>query len=557
MIASDSVAKRAAAYRATAYRRGRRTLAVEKDWTRARWLRISWIGFMVAATSLPYLVNYAATPEGFHYTWIVPPYHQDSLAYMAWSEQAARGSLLFKIKYTALPHEPFLFHPLFLVTGWLKALLSWDIGVVHLMVKGIGVALFWLAYFRYVDWLKLNRAENLAATLLVGTSSGFGWFYYRLVGLDGDRFGFSADLWMPDINTFWSLMWNPLFPYSLTLLLVSVYLLDRGTEEADARSIGLAGLAAGFLTLIHPYHVPLLFTLAAAVALIRRRSRAFGLLVRYYGFAIPFVAVVFLISRLHPLASEHSASGEMTSPYWTAQALGFGLPLLLAFAGVVAARGAVVKKFLVPVAWIVLALVSSHLPFWFQRKLIFGAHVPIGILAGVAWAMFAAKISEPWRTSVIAAAALLTAALTLPTQIFHLLLDREIVRRNDERAYYMSDGLREAMHFLRAESAPADLVFAAGSTSTLVPAFAGNTVLWGHWAMSVDLSQTLRWKDAVFEKGATEAAGRELRKAGVKYVLVDDAFRESFGDPAPEFSTQYRKVFEKSEAAIYRSEKSG
>ncbi|HEY2987817.1 MAG TPA: hypothetical protein VGL11_08825, partial [Candidatus Binatia bacterium] len=279
---------------------------------------------MVAAASIPYLINYAATPEGFHYTWIVPPYHQDSLAYMAWSEQAARGSILFKIKYTALPHEPFLFHPLFLVTGWLKALLSWDVGVIHWVMKGIGIVFFWLVYFRYVDWLKLNPIEYVAATLLVGTSSGFGWFYYRLVGLQGDRFGFSADLWMPDINTFWSLTWNPLFVYSLMLLLLSVYLLDRGTEEADARSMWLAGLAAGFLTLIHPYHVPLLFTLAASVAIVRLRRRAPGLLARFYGAALPFVSVVFIISKLHPLASQHSASGEMASPYLTAQTLGFG-----------------------------------------------------------------------------------------------------------------------------------------------------------------------------------------------------------------------------------------
>ncbi|HEY2990460.1 MAG TPA: hypothetical protein VGL11_22280, partial [Candidatus Binatia bacterium] len=145
---------------------------------------------------------------------------------------------------------------------------------------------------------------------------------------------------------------------------------------------------------------------------------------------------------------------------------------------------------------------------------------------------------------------------TLPTQIFHLLLDREIVRHNDEGAYYASNSLWDAMSFLRRESNPADLVFAAGSTSTLVPAFAGNTVLWGHWAMSVDLEQTLRWQDAVFGRGATEEAGRELLKAGMKYVLVDDAFRASFGDPAPEFFTGYNKVFEQGEVAIYRSEKS-
>ena len=68
---------------------------------------------IVVATSLPYVVNWFFTPAGHHYTWIMPPYPEDSLAYLAWSQQAAHGSLLFKLKYTALPHTAFLFQPFF------------------------------------------------------------------------------------------------------------------------------------------------------------------------------------------------------------------------------------------------------------------------------------------------------------------------------------------------------------------------------------------------------------------------------------------------------------
>lgn len=518
--------------------------------------RACWIAFMVLAASLPYVVNYGATPEGFYYTWIIPPYHQDSLAYMAWSEQAARGSILFRIKYTALPHEAFLFHPLFLLCGWLKAALSWDMGIIHWIMKGVGIVLFWLVYFRYTGYLKLNPLQNAAATILVGTSSGFGWFYYRFFGLEENSLNHPIDLWMPDANTYWSLLWNPLFAYSSTVLLLSLYLLDRGTAEGDARSMWLAGLAAGFLTLIHPYHVPLLFTLAAWLALFRLWGRAPGLLARYYGAALPFVSVIFLISKLHPLVSQHMTSGSMPSAPLVAQALGFGLSLVLSLLGVVAGRGDFMKKYLLPVSWLVLSLIFSHLPFWFQRKFIFGAHIPLCVVAGVSFEMFVAKAAGPWRKSVVTAAALIAAAVALPTQAFHISLQRQIVRNNDEGAYYISGDLREGMKFLERESGAADLVFAAGSTSTLVPVFAGNTVLWGHWAMSVDLPERLAWKERLFGMGATEAAGRELVKAGVKYILVDDDFRSSFGDPEPGFFAAYGKVFEKGGVAVYRYGKS-
>jgi len=82
--------------------------------TAFRW---GWTAFMMVATSIPYLVYWLLTPAGFHYTWIMPPYPEDSLGYLAWAQQAAQGSVLFQMKYTALPHAPFLFHPFFLVCG--------------------------------------------------------------------------------------------------------------------------------------------------------------------------------------------------------------------------------------------------------------------------------------------------------------------------------------------------------------------------------------------------------------------------------------------------------
>jgi len=89
--------------------------------SRFRW---AWVAFLIVATSVPYLINWHYAPPGYRYLWILPPDPEDSFAYMAWAEQAARGALLFKIKYTALSQTPFLFHPFFLVCGWLSAILS-------------------------------------------------------------------------------------------------------------------------------------------------------------------------------------------------------------------------------------------------------------------------------------------------------------------------------------------------------------------------------------------------------------------------------------------------
>ena len=162
--------------------------------------RLAWTVFVVAATSIPYLLNWLSPPAGSQYTWIMPPYPEDSLAYRAWSEQAAHGSLLFQMKYTALPHAPFLFHPFFLIGGWISALMGCDIGVVLWVLKAAGVVLFFMAFFMYTDDLRLSGFQSILATVLVGVSSGFGGLLV-LFGLAKRLPALSADLWVVDSNT--------------------------------------------------------------------------------------------------------------------------------------------------------------------------------------------------------------------------------------------------------------------------------------------------------------------------------------------------------------------
>src|SRR5436309_978098 len=129
--------------------------------------RLAWTAIVVAATSLPYLLNWFATPAGYHYTWIIPPYSEDSFGYMAWAQQAAHGAWLFTIKYTALPHKAFLFHPFFLFSGWMSALFSGNIGVVFLVMKAIGVVLFFAASFCVRDCRYRHPSESKCFWLLV------------------------------------------------------------------------------------------------------------------------------------------------------------------------------------------------------------------------------------------------------------------------------------------------------------------------------------------------------------------------------------------------------
>jgi hypothetical protein len=520
--------------------------------------RLFWTAFIVVATSAPYFFNWLSTPAGYHYTWIIPPYPEDSFGYMAWAQQAAHGACLFKIKYTALPHGAFLFHPFFLVCGWISALCSVEIGIVFWFVKAIGVVFFFAAFYRYLDYLGLTTIQSVTASILLGVSSGLGGLFAFSGPIDQSSM-IPADLWIPEMSTFWSLLWNPLFPFSLTLMLLSIYWLDRGTQQECARDLWLSGIAAGVMSLIHPYSLPLLFTLAPVVAIVRRKTRALGYLLRYFTSALPFAIYLAAVSWINPLVSKHSALGAMPSPHFDAYVFGFGLPLFLGITGLIVDRGTLLKRYWQIILWFLLCVVLAYLPFWFQRKLIFGAHIPLCILAGIAFESIVTKWSpapKRRRNLIVTAAILLPLLVSTPAYLF--VRQNQEVKANTDGAYFVSDSVMEALKVLSERSKPEDVVFARVATSRLIPAFAGNTVVWGHWAMSLDLKERENWLENLF--GAQSNLEDETRSAqfwrnDIQFIFADREIKQSM----ERYPLAWRailgdaeKIFENDSVLIYR-----
>jgi len=504
--------------------------AIEAKPIDLRTFRWGWTAFMVVTTSLPYLVFWFWTPRDRHYSWILPPYPEDSFAYMSWSKQAEHGRLLFQIKYTGLPNSPFLFHPFFLVSGWISRLFGWDIGIVHWQLKAVGVTLFFVVFYRYLDLVELSRFRSVVASALVGISSGFGGLFVLLGLVDRWRI-VPADLGMPEMSTYWSFLWNPLFPYSLTLIVLIIYWLDRGTRDAREIDLWRAGLATGVLALIHPYALPMLFAYAVIVALARRGPNALESLVRFFLASFPFVLYVGFVSVLQPLVSLHSTRGEMKSPSLLDYLLGLGLPLLICAAGLTVKPGQWLKRYWQLVLWFLLCLGFAFLPFWFQRKLIFGAQIPLCILAAICLDLLLTRVS--WlrsRNWAWVSAVIILAPLLITTPVYQLFSASREVRRNANGTYYISNEVLEGLKFLEDHSRPNQIVFATYATSRLIPGFSGNTVIWGHWAMSVDLEERRKWNARLFDDNDNWQDPRRsdgFWKTGIEYVFADGDLRNS------------------------------
>ena len=512
---------------------------------------------MLVATSAPYLVNFFSTPSGYDYTWIIPPYPDDSFGYAAWAQQAAHGAWLFKIKFTAIPHAPFLFHPFFLICGWLSALFLCDVGIVFFAVKAIGVVLFFAVFYRYVDYLKLNTTTSVVATIMVGVSSGLGGLF-ALAGWTRMSM-FPADLWMPEVSTYWSLLWNPLFPFSLSLFLLCIYWLDRGSGERIAADFWRSGIATGIMALIHPYSVPFLLAFAAILTGVRCRIRSIEYFGRYIGSALPFLIYLFWVSHSNRLASQHSVQGVMKSPHPVAYAIGFGLPLVLVAVGLVVRGKLLLTRYWHFLLWFLLSAALAFFPFWYQRKLVFGAHIALCMLAAIVFnSILSAIASRQLRRIVMIASAIILLPLIAVTPAYLLYTQRREVRQNRDSAYYISDAMMNALRALRKESKPDEVTIALYSTSRLIAAFAGNTVVWGHWAMSIDFKERQKWTEEMFSLQADwtdEKRAAQFWGDNAQLLFADGPLKQSIESSPNQWDVILKgatKIFENSSVVIYR-----
>ena len=515
----------------------------------SRGFRLAWTALLLIATTAPYVVAWLRTPPGAVFTWILPPYPEDSLAYQAWVRQAMDGQLLFSLKYTAQPHTGFLFQPFFLLAGWLARGTGWSPGLTLLVLKTVGVALFLHVFFAFLAFLRMPRARAHLASVLLGTSSGLGGLCAWTLGSDhlARALGTQppADLWLVDLTTWWALEWNPLFPYSLSLIVGSVHALWAAFRRPGLVAGLRAGALVAVLALVHPYQVPLLYALGLLLAVLWRTRARLVVLAAFFGVSGPVVAFSALQSARHPLLAQHALAGRMESPGLFPLLLGLGLPLALAIAGL---RRDVrrIRVYAPLVLWIGLALGLAYAPWWFQRKLLFGLSVPLCIWAAWAW--------DRLRLGGARTAAILALAATTPIHLLQVQFRDLASARGPASPYAVSPDLAAALTFLRVQVPHDEVVLATFETSRLIPAWAGQPVIWGHWAQSVDLATRREEMRRALHPGGRVAPALRAEafwSSGARWVVVDTLLRDAFsGAEPPWFTATTRVVFEQGDVQV-------
>lgn len=484
----------------------------------------AWTAGWVALTAAPYLAARLAAPEGWRYLWLLPPMAVDSQAYLAWARQAFLGSILLKFKFTPIPHAPFLIQPFFFLVGKVASWGGWELGVVQLAFKSLGVVLFWAAFRRLARRLGLRGGALWSAAVLTGFGGGLGGALMILLGVATIKRHMPIDIWLVDSNTLWSLTWNALFPYSLALILFFIEALDRASSGEKGGWAWRGGSALGLLLLVHPYAAPLLVLLTTATIAWRRKPRAlWGLLLP----AAPAAAYVAWLSLTNPLVVRHGELGRMATPSWPAILLGWAPLLALGLGGLAAGGRAFARRHALLLLWAAGALLLCRLPVWFQRKLLFGAQIPLGLLAGAGAAAISALPHGGRRQA--AGLVVVALALGLPSWAYIGYNTWLSLSAYESGQYYAPQTVMEALEFLSREGSPDQVVLSTPDAGGLVATVAGKTAVWGHWAQSVDFDENQRWFDGLLAPGEPRAKARLLWERA-DYVFADGALKRDIDE---------------------------
>ncbi len=482
---------------------------------------------LLCAAAAPIVSGYLHERPGERFLGLAPAYYEDYQSYFAWMRQAEQGHLLFRDLFTSEPHRRLVLLPVFWLMGTAARVTGASLVAVWWIVHAAATVLLVFAIHAFAARFCGDRPTRLLALALAATASGLGWLVPAAALAGMPEAQQPIDLWMVEANQSFPVSTSYFtLPLALALMLLALLRLLRYLDDGRLPDAAAAGGIALAVAMTHQYDVVTLLAVAAAWAAVLRRNRWRGLAL-FAAIPAPFVAYSLAVVKLDPVLSR--LTWTMQVPGVTAHAVGWGIPLLLAAGAVLlpaVRRGH--RDVPLLMAWLLAVAVLLLAPIEFRRKLIWGAHVPMAVLAAMtaawAWRRTAGGGAPTRRRRTLAWAA--GVALVGVCAIGSILGEHTLLRRAAERETdeFVPQDFVAGLDWLRLHLRPGDVVIASPSLAPLVPGWTGATVFCGHWAQTIDIEAKSRFVERLFRAPGFAASGQlrqVLDRNRVRFLAVD------------------------------------
>jgi hypothetical protein len=489
---------------------------------------------LCAVTSLPYLAGHLVSFPGTVFTDVIV-HSFDTNNYLAYANQAASGSWLFRNPMTAEPHRAVFFNLEWLAIGKLAFLLHLRLAAATNVIRLLSVALicigvYWLSSFLFCS-IFVRRVALVAA--LAG--GGFGWLatlHLFHIPIDSSLF---IDLSNANLFPFFWALKLPHFLVSESFVILGLCMFlfaERRRRASDYLATGFCYMVAGAC---RPYDM--LFLMAAtalylALWCLKNRELRGGVALRSLALhslalralpvlmCIPLLGYYYWIFKIHPIFRWWSLPGNPAPAPWLL-ALGFAVTiLLLPFSAWRLFRQGVDDAGGFVLSCLVTAILFSythhllHFSFQFATNIL----VPLVmiVLLGLEKSITTWRTKWPWATAAIIALLAVNSFTSIALTGQAVLL----AARGDFRA---DAQLLDSFAWLRTRARDSDVILADLDNSNQIPQYTRAVVFCGY-----DNAVHFDAKEKALQRFLDPKTPNELRRQltqenAIRFVLLTSA----------------------------------
>lgn len=509
---------------------------------------ITIVSIALVLSSLPYILALIAVPSDRVFMGFISN-PQDWAQYLSWMKASTR-SVVIENMLTPEAQSPAFFNPQWFLLGYISQWLNWNYLPVLQLFRIASVLLFMfvtfkvcMAYFPQQSW------AGWCAWLLVNFSSGLGWIWVVLKQITGEM-RFPNDVFIAEPISFQNMIIYPHFLAAAVLILLTFWTFVMGVERERLRYfVASAGLGL-VLGLTHAYDLIIIAGVLFVFLLLLIARDGFswfpviGLAI-VLGISLPPAGYFYLLTSHDPvwkavLAQFGNAGIFTPNPFHLIFLIGIPLLLVaLTFTGLLPLAQKSRWQLLMRV-WLVVNFFLLYIPADFQVHMLSGWQIPLGILAAEGLFHFLLpELRKRFGDGAMAKRALarfgptrskwlvvgIVALLVLPTNVY-LLTHRMMQTAKLPHDHFLYKDEMAALQWLGQNTKPDDIVLGDLTVSQYVPGIAGNRVVLGHWAMSVDYYTKVDEIKHFYNPSTPDAERRALiDKYGARYVLQGRAER--------------------------------
>ncbi len=489
---------------------------------------IFWVSLgAIILTAAPYVAGWFWAGEDT-YTWTHSLTVGDFFVYYSYINQIARGDFFPADLLTAETTRGIL-QIVWIVPAALVRVVGVSAGVAFHLYRLALIPIF-VALVVHLCKRVLPETHRLFQVLFILTSSGIGFFaplFIRPEELVPGKFSWPMDLWVPESNTFLTLLHSPHILLSLLLLVATFVCVLEYVSNAKRRALVTLAVSVGVLMLIHPFYLVTIGIISGGYALLltmRRETaalrawRAIAVItlaaipgVSYYGWLLVNDAAFLLKARQNILLT---TSLPMTL-------MSYGGLFVFAVVGLWRQRTSRDHVFAFVAVWALLGFALLYVPVSFQRRLSEGLHLPLALLSlGVLLPLFdrMTRMSRAVLMGFVLVVFSLSNIVTMRHDFFLL----------HERQYALVIPRREtlAAEWIEPYSAEPIVILAPLNVAPWLPSVTGDSVVVGHEIETLRVDEKIVWVQEWFGSHGRNELTRARESADLLWVQDDPALEQ-------------------------------